>query len=712
MRCRNFYLFSIALVWSLSGAVMLYGQAPDLSLVKDRPERIKIWEAYCESLRLNSSGTKNNYAVLEDAALEGVSLTDTGDAVNRSRFLFFAGFASYYQVKFDSAKYYLDQSLSQAKKARSAELISSACVALIPLDFQLQHQDEVDNCKTTLQAILDTTKNQKILQDGYSAMGSYYQQKSYYSTAQDYLLKSIALRKKQVDTTQDKKLKADYAIQCYILSKQYGNTDTLFDKSLAILKEGQPYAAVSPPVYLRYLSSFTEVYALLGNIDSALHYQKMLEGLTRNSPVVPSEIVSANLNIAKYYLERQQVAAAFPYVTAADTLAKKSGSPILLYQAQLWMGRYLEQDGKFQLAISSLAQSLPVARKISKEQYAEGLKYMAIAQKGAGNANESVKYYEQYVQQADSLTKEKISRNFADQETRYETNQKEQRIVTLDKENQLNILELQNATRTKLLLIIGLGALGVISLLLYFIYRNKEKVNKLLNRQNDQLDALNKQLAVANDTKAKLFGIISHDLRSPVSQIVQLLQLQKEKSHLLDEQSSEKHEARLKLASENVLETMEDILLWSKSQMQHFTPQLAETNLAGIVEKELNLMQHQIEEKNLTVDNHISENFSQHTDENFIAVILRNLLQNAVKYCMPGSAISISNDRDHLYIRNAYSSANPEILNALLENKQVNSKSSGLGLQLAKDLAGSIGVKLFFTREEADFLTVTLSWEK
>ncbi len=161
------------------------------------------------------------------------------------------------------------------KKQIHAEYIAEACVALIPVNFQLRQQDKVDSCKNILQSILDTTHNESILQDGYSAMGSYYQQKAYYSTAEDYLIKSIELRKKKVDTTLNAKLKADYAIQCYMLSKQYQNTDVL-DKSLDILKEGQPFANFSPPVFIRYLSSFTEIYSLLGNIDSALHYEKQL----------------------------------------------------------------------------------------------------------------------------------------------------------------------------------------------------------------------------------------------------------------------------------------------------------------------------------------------------------------------------------------------------------------------------------------------------
>ncbi len=75
-----------------------------------------------------------------------------------------------------------------------------------------------------LQSIMDTTHNHDILENGNYALGSYYQLKSYYSTAQDYFIKSIQLREKEVDTVSDPKKKFDFAIQCDLLSKLYLNT--------------------------------------------------------------------------------------------------------------------------------------------------------------------------------------------------------------------------------------------------------------------------------------------------------------------------------------------------------------------------------------------------------------------------------------------------------------------------------------------------------
>ena len=105
------------------------------------------------------------------------------------------------------------------------------------INFQLQQPGKVDSCKNILQTIADTSKDKAILQDIYSAFGSYYQQKSFYSTAQDYFIKSIQLREKDVDTTKNSKAKFDYAIQCDQLSKLYLNTE-MPDKSLAVSQAG------------------------------------------------------------------------------------------------------------------------------------------------------------------------------------------------------------------------------------------------------------------------------------------------------------------------------------------------------------------------------------------------------------------------------------------------------------------------------------------
>jgi signal transduction histidine kinase len=699
MKTKGLLLPVVLTLATIASFAVSRAQPPDLSKIPAYSDKIRNWADYCESLRLNSTGVKNNYVLLQQAGLQGLQWAKADDADGRAKFFMYVALGNYYQIRFDSAQYYFYQSLHEAQKGHNAGLITRACVALIPVNFQLQQTQKVEECKNILQSVLDTTRNHDILENGDFALGNYYQLKSYYSTAQDYFIKSIELREREADTTTDQKKKFDFAIQCDMLSKLYLNTQ-MADKSLDALRKGQRFSSVSPNVGNRLLSSFVEAFTTSGNIDSALFYNRELDKSVTNPMLFPSEIVSSDLNIAIYYMDHKAYERALPYVTRGDTLADRTQAPLLIFQAQMIKGRYLEETGKFDAAIGLLSQSMPVAKQLSKELYGNVLKYMALAQNGKGNTGAALQYYQQYVETSDSLTKEKISRTFADLETHYQTNEKIQRIASLDKENRLHVLELENASRTRLLLVLGLAALGIISLLLYFIYRNKEKLNRILNERNDQLDELNHRLAAANETKAKLFGIISHDLRSPVSKIVSLLQLQKERPDLLHEDARQKHDERLKKASENVLETMEDLLLWSKSQMQHFTLSLKPVLIADLLQKEINLLQQHLPEEDIRIVSRVPSSFVQQTDENFLAVIVRNLLMNAVKYGDGDSAISISAEGCSILICNHSTSANVALLNERLSEGQIDSGSSGMGLQIVRDLADAIGARVYFRQQE------------
>ena len=273
------------------------------------------------------------------------------------------------------------------------------------------------------------------------------------------------------------------------------------------------------------------------------------------------------------------------------------------------------------------------------------------------------------------------------------------------------MLELKQASNTRTLLILGLISLGIFSLLLYFIYRNKEKLNKILNQRNHQLDELNNELSIANDTKAKLFGVISHDLRSPVSRIVQLLHLQKENpEHFTDELRSQYND-RLNKASENVLETMEDLLLWSKSQMNNFTPQYKTIKIQPLLLRETELFEEQVKEKELRLILNVSPEISQNTDENFITVIVRNLIQNAIKQCDDKATITINADADTISITNPAQNKNAADLNSMLQQTHVSSKYSGLGLQIVKDLASRLGIKIYYQQQDAQNISAVINFK-
>lgn len=64
---------------------------------------------------------------------------------------------------------------------------------------------------------------------------------------------------------------------------------------------------------------------------------------------------------------------------------------------------------------------------------------------------------------------------------------------------------------------------------------------------------------------------MNHDLRGPVSKIISYLQLQKHPD-ILDEETNKRLQEQTIDGAENLLTSMEDLLLWSKGQMENFKP--------------------------------------------------------------------------------------------------------------------------------------------
>ncbi len=190
-----------------------------------------------------------------------------------------------------------------------------------------------------------------------------------------------------------------------------------------------------------------------------------------------------------------------------------------------------------------------------------------------------------------------------------------------------------------------------------------------------------------------------------------MLQLQKERPELFTEEAKARHEESLKKASENVLETMEDLLIWSKSQMQHFHPEYRKVVLREVIDKEIGFLHDQLGETEVRIDDEVPETLVRESDENFLSVIIRNLLQNAVRHSEGDQTVVVAGDASELTVTNATTAGNATVLNQRIAQGRIESGMSGLGLQLASDLAERIGAKLFFRGEAGVSLTAVLSWE-
>ncbi|MDQ1296028.1 MAG: Sensor histidine kinase TodS [Bacteroidota bacterium] len=162
--------------------------------------------------------------------------------------------------------------------------------------------------------------------------------------------------------------------------------------------------------------------------------------------------------------------------------------------------------------------------------------------------------------------------------------------------------------------------------------------NEEIEKQNSRIAMQNKQLSETLNLKNKIFSVIAHDLRSPVVNILYMLNLLKEKEY------KEKYDTFANSSIEyaqRVISLLENMLVWGRGQEDKikYSPEIR--NLSDIVLTNLSIFKETADKKEIYV------NFTQvgsslaFFDKDLMDIIIRNLLSNAVKYTPRGGRISI-----------------------------------------------------------------------
>lgn len=161
-------------------------------------------------------------------------------------------------------------------------------------------------------------------------------------------------------------------------------------------------------------------------------------------------------------------------------------------------------------------------------------------------------------------------------------------------------------------------------------------IQKERNKLEIQTDTLNK----ANNQKDRLFSIISHDLRSPLSSLKALTTLLDPK--MLKEEELYKLRMEIIGRINNIGDVILNLLDWSKGQMsgarslpEHFDFNLLSSEI-------LDLYQERIEKKGIMAYNHVEPDCKVFADMNQVRIILRNLIGNSIKFSRKGDKIELT----------------------------------------------------------------------
>ncbi len=167
---------------------------------------------------------------------------------------------------------------------------------------------------------------------------------------------------------------------------------------------------------------------------------------------------------------------------------------------------------------------------------------------------------------------------------------------------------------------------------------------KNIQHQNEAITVQREELKQLNTVKDKLLSVISHDLRGPIAAVAGLLGLLK--SGHLNYEELMTQSASLNNEVHRLTYLLDNLLNWSKSQMQGINLKKEHIQLNTVVHDNIHIITPMSEHKNIAVINEVPEDLYVFTDLNLLSLVIRNLIMNAIKFTHPQGEIRIYASHD------------------------------------------------------------------
>lgn len=207
------------------------------------------------------------------------------------------------------------------------------------------------------------------------------------------------------------------------------------------------------------------------------------------------------------------------------------------------------------------------------------------------------------------------------------------------------------------------------------------------------------------DSKNKFFSIISHDLKNPISALGFTSKFLYDKYSCMSEKERMEYIEVIKSAFESTSDLLNSILMWVLSQRGMIKTNIRECDLRNLLLQTEEQVKPMVNEKKINFINLIQEKYIIQTDSDLLIIIVRNIINNAVKFTPKNGMITvgtiIKNGKNALYITDTGIGMSHEVIEKLFRidaklttQGTQGEKGSGFGLIMSKELAMKLGYEI------------------
>jgi hypothetical protein len=239
-------------------------------------------------------------------------------------------------------------------------------------------------------------------------------------------------------------------------------------------------------------------------------------------------------------------------------------------------------------------------------------------------------------------------------------------------------------------------------------------------RTEEKIESYTNELKELNSQKDRLFSILAHDLKSPMTALIGYTDLLESEFSQLKSEDIKDYILSIKQVAGNLNNLLENLLEWSTIQKDKVSFEPKNVILRNEVEKIIKLFEFSSGEKEIRLDNKINSEHKLFVDPNVLNTVLRNLVSNAIKFSNSGGRININSRIKNKLMEISVEdkgigmtqSSVSNIFNNGVQSKRSgtnNESGSGLGLLICKELIEKNGGKIWANSKEDKGTKIVIS---
>ena len=443
------------------------------------------------------------------------------------------------------------------------------------------------------------------------------------------------------------------------------------------------------------LINMSEAFKDLGKYDSAIEYNE------RALRIVEQVHDSMNLsvvllNMGDDYVRMKQPGKALSHLTQALHISESLHDDEGIAWAYNTIAQAYEQQGQYNISIQYAVKSLKKGQDLHLPEIIKGSSHtLYMGYRGLRQFDLALDYRNREIAINDSLYTLEKEMQMKNLQSDYELEKKQHQIDLLNKDKTIRETE---AAKEEIMRRLYIGMAVLLGLGCFFLYRSNVR-NRRLNRKLEEL----------NMVKNKLLSIIGHDLRSPIATLQGFVDLLRQ-SALSEEQirhfSTQMNESLI--STSNLLN---NLLYWAKSQMEGMQVNARAIDVQSIIRQNKRLAQSRAGDKGvMLIADETAPPVMAYADEVMVDLVIRNLVENAVKFSGSGDtiwlsaaagdnnvSITVKDTGQGIPAKDQYKIFHPSFSHTTTGTAR--EKGSGLGLSLCKELVEKNGGSIRFESE-------------